>query len=340
MTDRKRGLVVLGILALSLNACGGGGGDDAGPVPAPQVDPGSITTLDGVQAHYAVALSRAALPPNAQASSVGRGSAAAAAARVRALAVPLAVTDCPVSGTVDTTVETLNVDSPFDDNPFDVEHRVYAECVQSAFATDGMTLETQNGLMDVATKPVGDAIVIYETIGDRASGDEFESSRRHTPDGEGEVTETRFLSYGRFDLFVNSDEFDVRADATIAVEYLVDDVVQASGSFRLGTPDEPFRSYASEGVTSGLLEGEMEIQTDTCEPGPVQVSTPTLLHFDVDTNRMTAGQIELTSSEGTATITFNENGSVTLQDTEGETRTLEPEQVPQAYESACFGEGV
>ena len=109
-----------------------------------------------------------------------------------------------------------------------------------------------------------------------------------------------------------------------------------AGTFRLGTPDAPFRAHVLGDLSSMLLEGELELQTEKCEPGPVQVHTVERLAFAHEALQMTGGILELESSEGTAIITFNENGSVTLEDTEGRTRTIQPEAVPNAWDSDCF----
>lgn len=310
---RIRTMVMVSMVALG----GAGCSDDEEQVPGPAPD--VIATPEQVRAHLTFVASQV---------PISRPQPA----------VSLPPFTCTTSGTRE--VSTGSVESPFAQGALASERIRYQDCMQydgPAQDPDSSFLRL-HGIEETARlqQPNG-TIVTY--LGSGAASDAPLQRQRRAVQPEGIYEEDHYF-FGQVHRSERTTFFGLlrRVDATVftlhdlSIRY--PDGARFEGSYRFGTAATPLRIESRNEQT--LIDGGYEIDTARCRTGAMQVQTLRDLAYDANTDRFVAGSLRFSAEGGSATATFNADGTVRLTGAGGE-ELLEP-WAPgvHPWSSGCF----
>lgn len=183
----------------------------------------------------------------------------------------------------------------------------------------------------------GGGQITYQQLGAPESEGWFERRLRGLNNGVRYEDFTR--QSGRLDFYQRVAGSQRELEALIHLTHEFDIALVASerftGRYRLGSADAPFHVSSRDYVTR--LNGEYEINSERCASGPMLVETLRDLVYVPGSDRFEGGALRLRSPAGTATASFNSDGSVTVTGADGTRRMHLASNNFQAWESGCFG---
>ncbi|WP_020649801.1 hypothetical protein [Solimonas variicoloris] len=343
-----------------LGACGGGdnhdGGGGAADVGTADLSAGGAKAQVGTFAQMIQALGAldALQPPAAEAAA--RARPLAKAARVPAKASEA----CPDGGTITSSGPTSkNVGSPFTNQAMSVSGAQASDCrYHETYSEDGTDVDLTllvNGSTEGGSVEDGGQYVEYARVGSSAQPFRFDYRIKTDSTQQGySVSADLDLGIGvdyrddyREGASDNEDRFALAMDGDYTARASANGQSGSnSGDFTyyIGTHDAPFtaKSDADGTVIAGQYGFRMTgVQAQTCPSGAVDVATETPL---VDSDGQIAspfagGKLTFASGGKTAKVTFNADGTVTVDGSDGQSETFDYAQALAAA-APCAGYGL
>lgn len=316
---RMGGLAATLALSVGLTGCDnddgeGGGGGGGGAAAA------DLSTVEGAQAQVGnlaqilQAMDMVTALPGGPATASTRGG-------VSAKAVGAAVDECESGGSVsDTGPTTKNVNSPFTAQQISVSGVRYDDCkheVSDSGSTLSFTIDgsSEHGSVTDAANEVS-----YLRVGESRSNPlafDYEVS------SQGSDIAIELGLYLRDDYRESATDEEGEFVFNIDGDYIVNAAgqrVKSGFRYYMGTTDEPFVSMEdAEGlVISGkygfTFSGQMFDAIPGCVKGGVTVATDEpLVESESSASPFTAGKLTLSAGGDSASVTFNDDNTVTVK---------------------------
>jgi hypothetical protein len=322
---RTGGLAATLALGVGLAGCdddndGGGGGGGAGPADLSSVEGAQAQVGNLAQILQAMDLVTD-LPGGSSVASAKGGGVSAKAVR--------ADDDCESGSVSDTGPTNKNVNSPYTQQQISVSGIEYEDCQYSS-SEEGSTLTfTLDGISESGSVTDGGNEVSYLKVGNSRSNPlsfDYEAASN----GAEFTIELGLYLRDDYREAENGDE-DGEFVFNIDGDYIVNAAGQrVSSGFRyyMGTTDEPFVStqdstgLAIDGEYGFTFSGQVFDAIPSCAEGGVKVSTDErLVESEGGASPFTAGKLTLSAGGDEASVTFNDDNTVTVE-VGGESETV------------------